>query len=117
MKSTNTGESWRERCVRLIGLELGENEYLVINDLDDAVTLYDLQCMDYVRGVEIQNSVGTVVEFRTMGATLQGKLFAEEQQSILDESSVWGRIKKVFGVFGGWVMGILTALIIYKLTN
>jgi hypothetical protein len=55
------------------------------------------------------------------GPTLAGRIFAEEQQDVLDRASLWGRIKSgagiAFGWFFGWITGIISALIIWYITR
>lgn len=117
MNNRQKDESWRERCVRLIAIEPDDIGFRIVSDPDDATTLFDLLDMGYVRGSEMMNEVGNIIEFRTMGATLAGRLFAEEQQTILEAASAWGRTKKILAVFGGWLMGIFTAFVVYQITK
>ena len=83
-----------------------------INDLVDA---------RYLRGTVITKPDGSVHCTSTNGPTLAGRVFAEEQQAILDKTSFWGRIKSgavvAVGWFLGWLSGIISALIIWYITK
>lgn len=117
MKNTTKEESWRERCIRLILTEPEAKGFRAVTVSEDPAILLDLKGMGYVNGSEMIDVNGRVIEFRTTGATLAGLLFAEDQQQILAERSFWGRIKGGSGLFIGWLVGVITSVLIHYLTN
>ena len=77
----------------------------------------DLIVAGYMGGHVNRGTGGKIIEVESSGPTIAGRLFAEEQQDILDKKSVWGRIKSGTGIFVGWVAGIISAVIIWRLTK
>ena len=77
----------------------------------------DLVDAGYMRGTVIPGPDGTPHASSTRGPTLAGRIFAEEQQEILDKKSLTGRIKSGAVLFIGWLAGILSAVIIWRLTK
>ena len=70
------------------------------------------------RGHAIEDaSVGYVAGAIVRGPTLAGRVFAEEQQEHVRSKSLWGRIKSGSTIFIGWLLGIISAVIIYYLTK
>jgi hypothetical protein len=85
---------------------------------EDLQALEDLIDAGYLRGKAVFDAgAGSVRGAVLRGATLAGRLFAEEQQEILDDRSLWGRIKSGSGVFIGWLSGLISALIVYYVTK
>ena len=85
--------------------------------VDELYRIDELIQAGYMRGEVLRDGRGEPCSSRTEGPTLAGRLFAEEQQDILDKKSLWGRIKSGAVLFIGWVAGMLSAVIVWRLTR
>ena len=116
MKKRKKGEGWRERYIRLLTTELESKEVLSEDDKVDLEAIDDLIKAGFFNG-KIHRSHDGGIFGTTNGPTLEGRIFAEEQQAILDQKSVWGRIKSGAGLSIGWLAGVISSLLVYYLTN
>ena len=116
MKKRKKNEAWRDLYLRLLrdvdqrrddspGLWQDELKYL--KELCDE---------DFIYG-KIEGAHDGDLYGWTNGLTLKGRLFAEEQQKIIDDRSLWGRIKNGAGVSIGCLAGVLSSLVVYYLTK
>jgi hypothetical protein len=72
----------------------------------------------YLRGMpQYDASVGRFTGAVVEGVTLNGHIFAEEQQEILRSKTFWRRIKSGSAIFIGWLSGIISAIIVYYITR
>jgi hypothetical protein len=72
---------------------------------------------DYLRGNVVRDTGLIPKRANTNGTTLKGRIFAEEQQELLNKKSIVGRIKSGAVLFIGWLAGILSAVIVWRLTK
>lgn len=77
----------------------------------------DLVDSGYMRGSVIRDNEGDVAGTSTSGPTLASRIFADEQKEILEKNSLMGRIKSGAVLFIGWLAGILSAVIVWRLTK
>jgi len=113
---------WRRLYIRLLTEELRpwddmtpEERALELGGIEDLVDA------GYMAGHVTKDASGIPAAASIRGPTLAGRIFAEEQQDVLDRASLWGRIKSgagiAFGWFFGWITGIISALIIWYITR
>lgn len=111
-------ETWRERYLRLLRLEInGDEEYLEFDSPKDVKALFELEKAEYVRCYFIINETGTPQIAHITGPTLKGRIFAEDIEDWIEEHSTWARIKDLFKWLGAWIVGIATAIIIHFITG
>ncbi len=115
----NQHDAWRRLYIRLL---TEEPKPWSDSDPDRIVleggAIEDLQAAGYMGGnVDRDLLSGVIIKVVSTGPTLAGRLFAEEQQDILDKKSPWGRIKSGTGLFVGWLAGIISAVIVWRLTK
>lgn len=118
----NQHDAWRRLYIRLL---TEEPKPWLDSDPDRAVleggAIEDLIAAGYMGGSVTRDVNGVIIQIASAGPTLAGRLFAEEQQDILDKKSLIGRIKSsavsAVGWFFGWLSGIISALIIWYITK
>ncbi len=113
LKIRKNDEAWRLLYIRLLTEDLGEDEAKPA----DLQGFSDLIDAGFMKGRALTNSLGEIVGASVQGPTLQGRLFAEEQQRLISEGSVWGLIKKGTGLGVGWISGFASSVLLYYLTN
>ena len=109
---------WRKLYVRLLTEEL--DDWNNVSPADRTLGLgaiEDLVDAGYMSGHVIKDASGIPAAATIRGPTLAGRIFAEEQQDILDKKSLKGRIKSGTGLFVGWLVGIISSLIVWRLTK
>jgi hypothetical protein len=114
----NQHDSWRRLYIKLLTSELEPwvgwgAERIAL----EGGAIEDLIVAGYLDGKVHRDAAGVIAFVESRGPTLAGRLFAEEQQDILDKKSLWGRIKSGTGLFVGWVAGIISAMIVWRLTK
>jgi hypothetical protein len=109
---------WRRLYVRLLTEEISDWNNVSPGDRVLGLgAIEDLVIAGYLSG-KVQKDTTGIPQFATIrGPTLAGRIFAEEQQDILDKKSLKGRIKSGAGLFAGWLVGIITSLIVWRLTR
>ena len=112
MKKRAGDDSWRKRYVRLL-TEPFNPEGADDEDLDAFEQLID---SGFIDGQFSRTHDGKPYG-HTKGTTIAGRLFAEEQQEIISNNSLWGRIKSGSGLFIGWLAGVISSVLIHYLTN
>ena len=109
---------WRKLYVRLLTEELDDWNNVSPADRDLGLgAIEDLVDAGYMAGRVIKDASGIPAAATIRGPTLAGRIFAEEQQDILDKKSLKGRIKSGTGLFVGWLVGIISSLIVWRLTR
>ena len=116
MKKNRKDESWRERYIRLLTIPLEGKDELSEEDKVDLEAVDDLITAGFFNG-KIHRSHDGDLFGSLNGPTLEGRIFAEEQQQILDQRSLWGRIKNGAGVSIGWIAGVISSLLVYYITK
>ena len=116
--SNKQHDSWRRLYIRLLTEEMRPWDKLTTEERSlELGVIEDLVDAGYMCG-SVQKDVGGIPQgASTRGPTLAGRIFAEEQQDILDKKSLWGHIKSGAGLFIGWLAGIISAVIIWRLTR
>jgi hypothetical protein len=111
-------DAWRRLYIRLLTKELVPWDGFTQEKIDlEGGVIEDLIVAGYMGGRVIRGGDGKIGQVMSNGPTIAGRIFAEEQQDILDRKSLWGHIKSGAGLFIGWVGGILSAVIIWRLTK
>jgi hypothetical protein len=121
LKARKKPDFWRKLYIRLL-LEEAEEvkpwDDLTQEDRElELGAIEDLVDAGYLAGSVNKDASGIPKSAQTRGPTLAGRIFAEAQQDILDKKSIFNRIKSGAGLFVGWVSGIISAVIIWKLTK
>jgi hypothetical protein len=109
-------ESWRRRYIRLLTEPKVPDSPNAEENIKDAQAIADLVGKKYLRGqVPYDANAGRFTVLSIEGVTVDGHLFAEDQQAILDSKTFTGRLKagsKLFGaVILGWFLGLLAPLV------
>ena len=112
MKNKKGDESWRRRYIRILAEDF-TTEGATREDLEACEQLIDSGFIDGKASGTLDGGLFVIVK----GTTVMGRLFAEEQQQILAERSFWGRIKSGSGLFIGWLVGVVTSVLIHYLTS
>ncbi|HEU6447608.1 MAG TPA: hypothetical protein VFV23_04135 [Verrucomicrobiae bacterium] len=116
--SNKQHDHWRRLYIRLLTEEMRPWDDLTPEERTlELGVIEDLVDAGYMSGSVIKGGDGIPAAATTRGPTLAGRIFAEEQQDILDKKSLWGHIKSGAGLFIGWLAGIISALIIWRLTR
>ena len=111
-------DAWRRLYIRLLTKELVPWDGFTQEQIDlEGGVIEDLIVAGYMGGTVHRDVSGKIIQVVSTGPTIAGRIFAEEQQDILDKKSLWGHIKSGAGLFIGWVGGILSAVIIWRLTK
>jgi hypothetical protein len=114
----NQHDAWRRLYIRLLTSELEAWTDLSSDRIDlEGGAIEDLIGAGYMGGKVHRDGAGKIGFIQSSGPTIAGRIFAEEQQDILDKKSFIGRIKTGTGLFVGWVSGIISAVIIWRLTK
>jgi hypothetical protein len=114
----NQHDTWRRLYIKLLTSELEPWDGWSADRIAlEGGAIEDLIVAGYLGGKVTRDAAGVIAFVVSSGPTLAGRLFAEEQQDILDKKSLWGRIKSGTGLFVGWVVGIISALIVWRLTK
>ena len=109
---------WRRQYIRLLTEEMKPWDELASEERTlELGVIEDLINAGYMEGKVIMGAGGIPAAATTRGPTLAGRIFAEEQQDILEKKSLWGRTKAGSSLFIGWLAGIFSALIIWRLTK
>jgi hypothetical protein len=121
-QTTKQHAFWRKLYIRLLTEEPKQLDDLTPEERAlELGGIEDLVDAGYIAGHVAKDASGIPQSATTRGPTLAGRIFAEEQQDILNKSSIGGRIKSgagiAFGWFFGWITGIISALIIWWLTK
>lgn len=109
---------WRRTYIRLLMEDI--RSWDDMNDGERSLELFaikDLVDAKFLDGHVVEDATGIPQIASGIRTTLAGRIFAEEQQDILDKKSFWGRIKSGTGLFIGWMSGIISALIIWYFTK
>ncbi len=117
IKKSSQKDVWRREYIRLLTEESEPWTDLTPEHVEELERIDELIQAGYFQGQVIRDINGDPKASSTSGPTLAGRIFAEEQQDILDSKSLWGRVKSGAGLFIGWLAGILSALIVWKLTK
>jgi hypothetical protein len=116
--SNKQHDSWRRLYIRLLTEEMKAWDDLTPEErVLELGVIEDLIDAGYMSGKVNKDASGTPKSASIRGPTLAGRIFAEEQQDILDKKSLWGHIKSGAGLLTGWLAGIISALIIWLLTR
>ena len=116
-KHKKKSDFWRREYIRLLTEPAVAWTDLTPEHIEELEHIDDLIKAGYFQGTVIRDSNNDPKAASTMGPTLAGRIFAEEQQEILDKKSLWGRIKSGSVVFISWLAGIISAVIIWRLTR
>jgi hypothetical protein len=117
IKTSKQSDIWRRAYIRLLTEEAEPWTDLTPEHIEELERIDELVQVGYMHGHVIRDAGGSPKSSSTKGPTLAGRIFAEEQQDILDRKSLWGRIKSGAGLFIGWLAGIISAVIVWKLTK
>ncbi len=122
MKKSSKSDFWRREYIRLLTEHESSGSTEASTDptpehIEELERIDELIQAGYFTGEVIRDSAGSPSAASTSGPTLAGRIFAEEQQEILDKKSLWGRVKAGSALFVGWVAGIISALIIWRITK
>ena len=92
IKKSGQKDIWRREYIRLL-TETGEPwTDLTAKHVEELCGIEELCQAGYMRGEVLRGPPdGEPKSSRTEGPTLAGRLFAEEQQEVLDKKSLWGR--------------------------
>lgn len=112
-----TSDFWRREYIRLLTQPCEPWTDLTPEHLEELERIDELIQAGYMRGQVVRDINSVPQGSRTEGPTLAGRIFAEEQQELLDSKSLWGRIKSGAGLFIGWLSGIISAIIIWYFTK
>jgi hypothetical protein len=118
IKANSQHDFWRRQYIRLLTEEMRPWDDLSPDEQSlELGVIEDLVAAGYMAGTVTKDTSGIPKSASTRGPTLAGRIFAEEQQDILDKKSLWGRAKAGSTLFIGWLAGIISALIIWWLTK
>ena len=117
MKKRCQKDAWRREYIRLLTKPIGSWSDLTPEHVEELERIDELIQAGYLGGGVIRDENKEPKASATTGPTLAGRMFAEEQQEILDRKSTWGRIKSGSVLFIGWLSGIISAVIVWGLTR
>jgi hypothetical protein len=118
MIGSNQHDFWRRLYIRILMDGVRPTDKLTKDELAlELGAIEDLVEAGFMASKVHKDASGIPVLANTRGPTLAGRIFAEEQQDILDKKSIFGRIKSGTGLFIGWLSGIISAIIIWRLTK
>ena len=109
-------ESWRDVYLRLLKDTPDDQEQKHELSQDDLRFLKDLCDEGFIDGKIDTAGDGSLFGW-TDGLTLSGRLFYEDQKNIRFNDSFIGRSFKGLSLFTGWVSGVISAFIIFKITT
>ena len=116
--SNKEHDSWRRLYIRHLTEDLKPWENLSAEEKTlELGIIEDLVDAGYMVGKVNKDTTGIPQSAEIRGPSLAGRIFAEEQQDILDKKSLWGHIKSGAGLIIGWLAGIISALIVWLLTK
>jgi hypothetical protein len=111
MKSKIQKDVWRREYIRLLTVRGEPWTNLTPEHIEELHRTDELIQAGYMSGEVFRDSNGEPMASRIEGPTVAGRIFAEEQQEILDKKSLWGRVKACAVLFVGWLAGIASAII------
>jgi hypothetical protein len=103
---------WRRLYIRLLTEDMKPDDLPPDELALELGAIEDLVDAGYMSGHVIKDATGFPAAATIRGPTLAGRIFADEQQEIVDKKSLMGRIKSGAVLFIGWVAGIVSAVII-----
>jgi len=116
-KKSKQSDIWRRAYIRLLTEEPEPWTDLTPEHIEELERIDELIQAGYMHGHVVRDAGNSPKFSSTRGPTLAGRIFAEEQQDILDRNSLCGRIKSGAGLFIGWLAGIISALIVWRITK
>jgi hypothetical protein len=109
---------WRRLYIRLLMEDIRSWDAMTSEDRAlELGAIEDLVDAGYMVGSVVKDTSGIPQAATIRGPTLAGRIFAEEQQDILDRKSLWGRVKAGSTVFIGWLAGIISGFILWYFTR
>src|ERR1035438_3570941 len=96
-KMSKQSDMWRRAYIRLLTEPMEAWTDLTPEHVEELERIDELVQAGYLHGHVVRDAAGSPKLSSTQGPTLAGRIFAEEQQDILDKKSLLGRIKSGAG--------------------
>ena len=109
-------ESWRDVYLRLMEDTSDDDEHRTDLSQEDLRYLKELCDEGFMYGKLDEMADGKLAGW-TNGLTLKGRLFYDDQKNIKFDNSIFGRLIKVASLSIGWVSGVISAYVVFKITN
>jgi len=114
-KDLDSKNSWRARYIKILERASPYGEWDELMDSLDVEAAADLAEEDFIDASITPNENGTPIWARIQRTTLKGKLFLEDQRRIVQEKTIAGKIQKRSDLILGWLLGLISSLIILYL--
>lgn len=109
-------DRWRREYIRLLVEPLESWTELTPERVGELECIDELIRAGYMSGSVLRDGRGDPISATVSGPTVEGRLFADEQQELVRRKSVTGQLRTAGLWLFGWLSGIASVLIIRYLS-